>query len=161
MGLLLSALSKGNKHITYYALDLSKESLRDNMFQFSQEKYPNIRGYGLWGTFDDAHSWLSYFKPDILHPRYFCSLGSQFGNDYFPDAVKRWQKWSSIFGPKDRFLVGMDATSDPARLWNSYHDSDGLFERYIRRGFVHSNTLLGSEWYRHEEWDVDGGVLET
>ncbi|KAK7745669.1 hypothetical protein SLS62_009710 [Diatrype stigma] len=171
--LLLSALSQAGKRITYYAVDLSRDSLQDNLAQFAKQGYPpTTKGYGLWGTFNDAHSWLSRF-PRGEGPRYFCSLGSQLGNDYFPETVRIWRQWATLLnsngrgeGDKgDRFLVGLDATSDRTRLWASYHGDDAegynsLFEKYIRNGFSHSNKVLGVPWYKHGDWDIDGEIVE-
>lgn len=174
--LLLSALSQAGKRITYYAVDLSRDSLQDNLAQFAKQGYsPTVKGYGLWGTFDDAHAWLSRFPKQKEGPRYFCSLGSQLGNDYFPETVRIWRQWATLFhsgsgsgegdkGDGDRFLVGLDATSDRTRLWASYHDDDAegqsLFKKYIRNGFSHSNAVLGVPWYKHDEWDIDGEIVE-
>ncbi|KAI8625006.1 histidine-specific methyltransferase [Xylariaceae sp. FL1651] len=159
--LLLSALSDERKRVVYYAVDLSKESLVDNLAQFYKQGYPNMRAYGLWGTFDDAHAWLSQFHSDQWHPRYFCSLGSQLGNDYYSETVRVWRKWATLFDKNDRFLVGLDSTSNIQRLWDSYHDADGLFETYIRNGFKNSNYVLGTKWYKHEEWDISGEVTHN
>lgn len=56
----------------------------------------------------------------------------------------------------DRMLLGMDATTDAARIWRSYHDPGGLFGRFMRGGLEHANRVLGAAWYRPEDWEVAG-----
>lgn len=53
-------------------------------------------------------------------------------------------------------LLGMDATTDAERIWNSYHDPGGLFGRFMRGGLEHANRVLGAAWYRPEDWEVVG-----
>jgi uncharacterized SAM-dependent methyltransferase len=165
--ILLSKLDAQNKSVTFYAVDISKVSLEDNMAKLAQKAFKNVECYGLWGTLDDAYEWLSTMvlaDPDANSvdpcPRFFCSFGSQFGNGYPSLEVARFQKWSRLLREEDRLLVGMDGTSDQTRLWNSYHDSEGLFERYIRNAFAHSNRQLGGDWFKNEEWAVDGEILQ-
>jgi uncharacterized SAM-dependent methyltransferase len=154
----LDRLEAMRKDSTYYALDLSRLALEENMRQLMPSyrighRYEFVQCFGLWGTFDDAHSWA---KKIVDKPRWFCSLGSQFGNDHFDDAVAFLSKWAQIMRPEDRMLIGMDGSEDKEAIWHSYHDSQGLFEEFIRNGYTHSNTVLGSSWYRDEDWDFCG-----
>lgn len=57
-------------------------------------------------------------------------------------------------------LLSMDATSYPRKIWDCYHDTEGLFQRFIRDGFKHSNRILDHEWYRDEDWDLRGVIQE-
>lgn len=86
------------------------------------------------------------------------SLGSIFGNDHFNDAVARLSSWRNegFRGEEDKMLLTMDATNDSKTIWECYHDADGLFERFIRNGYKHSNRILEHEWYRDEDWDFRG-----
>jgi uncharacterized SAM-dependent methyltransferase len=58
----------------------------------------------------------------------------------------------------DRLLLGMDGTSNLDDIWNSYHDRDGEFEKFMRNGLAHSNRVLQHHWYNAEDWDVVGAV---
>jgi len=154
----LDRLEAMRKDSTYYALDLSRPALEENMRQLVPSyrighRYEFVQCFALWGTFDDAYSWA---KKIVDKPRWFCSLGSQFGNDHFDDAVAFLSKWAQIMRPEDRMLIGMDGSEDKEEIWHSYHDSQGLFEEFIRNGYTHSNTVLGSSWYRDEDWDICG-----
>jgi uncharacterized SAM-dependent methyltransferase len=61
----------------------------------------------------------------------------------------------------DRMLLGLDATQDKEVIWNSYHDSEGIFHRFIRNGFRHSNKVLGHDWYRYRDWTLSGEFQEN
>src|ERR1700722_2445596 len=144
----LGRLETMRKDSTYYALDLSRLALEENMRQLMPSyrighRYEFVQCFGLWGTFDDAHSWA---KKIVDKPRRFCSLGSQFGNDHFDDAVAFLSKWAQIMRPEDRMLIGMDGSEDKEAIWHSYHDWQGLFEEFIRKGYTHSNTVAGATW---------------
>ncbi|KAE9378264.1 hypothetical protein N431DRAFT_328395 [Stipitochalara longipes BDJ] len=115
-------------------------------------KYKFVRCFGLWGTFEDGLKWFER----VPGPRFFFSLGSSFGNDFFESAVARLMPWAQAMRPEDRMLLGMDATTDLRVIWDSYHDSQGLFEKFMRNGLMHSNRVLGHSWYRAEDWDVVG-----
>jgi uncharacterized SAM-dependent methyltransferase len=122
-----------------------------------KSRYRFVRCRGLWGTFDNALEWVQ----QIPGPKCYISLGSMFGNDHFDAAVARLRAWRNIMSAGDRMLLGLDATQDKEVIWNSYHDSEGIFHQFIRNGFRHSNKVLGHEWYRDEDWTVSGECLEN
>ena len=95
----------------------------------------------------------------IYGPLCILSLGSFFGNDKFHDAVARLSSWREFMRPDDRMLLGLDGRQDEAHLWNAYHQSNNLFERFLRNGLEYSNALLGCRWYYEDDWIV-GGVLQ-
>jgi uncharacterized SAM-dependent methyltransferase len=115
-------------------------------------RYKSVRCFGLWGSFSDSLDWVSEFPA----PRWFCSLGSVLGNDWHTLAVAGLRRFSALMGPQDRMLLGMDSCKDKVTLWRSYHDSQGLFESFIRNGLEHSNSVMGHEWYHAEDWTVAG-----
>lgn len=78
------------------------------------------------------------------------------GNDFFEVSVERLRPWADLMRPDDRMLIGMDGTMNLDKVWNSYHDADGLFEKFMRNGLEHTNRLLGQRWYKPEDWEVIG-----
>lgn len=148
---LLDELEASQKVVTYYALDLSRPVLEGDLRELAKG-YQYVRCFGLWGSFDNALT----FSKNINTPKWFLSLGSSLGNDFFEPAVARLSWWADSMGPQDRMLLGMDAHEDVKEIWTSYHDSQGIFERFIRNGFENSNTVLGHVWYREEDWDIVG-----
>ena len=155
----LDKLEEQQKPVWYFGLDLAKEPLQ-RALSYLTSKYQYVKCFGLWGTFDDGLAWLN--SQNLNKPRFFMSLGSIFGNDHFHDAVARLATWRKVAfpGPNDSMLLTMDATSDFQTIWNSYHDTNGLFERFIRNGYIHSNRILEADWYHEEDWDLLGILQE-
>ena len=114
--------------------------------------YRCVRCFGLWGRFEDGLSW----SKTVEGPKWFLSLGSIFGNAPFDNAVAGLSEWTNAMRPQDRMLLGMDAHVDKEVIWKSYHDSQGLYESFIRNGLVRSNKVFGHSWYRDEDWEIDG-----
>jgi uncharacterized SAM-dependent methyltransferase len=63
--------------------------------------------------------------------------------------------------PQDQMLLGIDAREHLKEVCDAFHDAEGLFERFVRNGLVHTNKVLGEPWYRDEDWDVAGILQET
>lgn len=138
----------------YFALDLCRSALEESMRELAELSYPYIQFFGLWGTFEDGRQWLQ----GIQQPKCVLSLGSMFGNDEFDLAVQRMLPWREALGPGDLMLLGMEARADYDELWRMYHDEQGVWESFIRNGLRQSNTLLGREWYRDQDWALTGQV---
>ncbi|KAK4141810.1 histidine N-alpha-methyltransferase [Dichotomopilus funicola] len=154
---LLNSLERAAKRVDYYGLDLSLASLQIDMRNLASE-FTHVRCRGLWGTFDDALRWLTQLKSDNSprRPRWLLSLGSILGNDFPAPATAHLARWASTMGDNDRMLLGMDATNDKQRIWESYHDPAGLFERFMRGGLEHANRVMGHDWYWPQDWEVAG-----
>jgi uncharacterized SAM-dependent methyltransferase len=84
------------------------------------------------------------------------SLGSIYGNDRFENAVTEFRKWAHTLQPQDQLLIGVDAKDDALKVWKSYHDDHGIFDKFMRNALEHSNQVLGTEWYRAEDWEIVG-----
>lgn len=119
--------------------------------------YTSITCTGLWGTFDDVLDWVKAYK---LSTKCWLSLGGVLGNDFFESAVARMKVWADQMQPQDRMLLSQDGGTDEAAIWNSYGDSEGLFESFQRNGLSHSNRVLGHDWYQPDDWVVER-VMET
>jgi uncharacterized SAM-dependent methyltransferase len=115
-------------------------------------RYKHVTLVGLWGTFADMRAYLA----TIRGPRLLAGLGSMIGNDPFDEAVSDLGSWSALMNPEDSFLLGIDGTADKQKIWRSYHDDGGLFEKFLRIGMRHTNRVLGHEWFRDEDWVLGG-----
>lgn len=153
---LLKKLDSAKKRVIYYGLDLSRPSLESGISQILG-KLEYVQCFGLWGTFDDARDWCQ----KILSPRWLLSLGSILGNDFLDPAILALSRWAVIMRPNDRMLLGMDGTMDKKKIWDSYHDQEGVFESFMRGGLEHSNRVFSEKWYHPEDWDVIGVWTET
>lgn len=56
--------------------------------------------------------------------------------------------------------MGLDATSDPDRIFRAYNDSKGVTEQFYRNGLEHANRLLGHQAFKEDEWQVQGEYVE-
>ncbi|KAI9774043.1 MAG: hypothetical protein M1839_001928 [Geoglossum umbratile] len=117
---LLDALEATQKEVQYFALDLSRAALGES------------------GTFDDGMAW----SKTVDRPKCFLSLGSIFGNGHFNSAVARLSAWADTMRPQDRMLLGMDSLTERTEVWNSYHDSRGIFERFTRNGVLQDDPTM-------------------
>lgn len=153
---LLNHLDSGGYDVTYYSVDLSRSSLARGLDKLSS-RYKHVELVGLWGTFEDALPWCQ----KIDSPRLLISLGSMFGTDRWDDSIRELTAWATLMNPNDRFLIGIDSHADRDKIWASYHDVEGLFEQFIRTGLAYTNDVLGHEWYRDEDWVLEGEFDEN
>jgi uncharacterized SAM-dependent methyltransferase len=154
---LLLHLEKARIPINYYALDLSLASLKVNvqaLISSPLRRFQFVQCFGLWGTFRDGFDLIR----SIQSPVVILSLGSMFGNDRFESAVSSLVPWARAMKPIDRMLVGLDSECNEEDVWASYHDSQGLWEDFIRSGLRASNDLLGHKWFSDEDWQVVGAL---
>lgn len=149
---LLDHLEAAQKRVHYYSLDLSRAALQQGVSQFA-ERYQFIQCTGLWGSFDHGFTWVSKLSAG---PKWLLSLGSILGNGPLEDAVRGLSRWASLMSPDDRLLLCMDAHTDPNKIWKSYHDPHGCYERFVRNGLHRSNKLLEYEWYAPDDWEMIG-----
>ncbi|KAJ3307774.1 hypothetical protein HDV04_002606, partial [Boothiomyces sp. JEL0838] len=54
---ILDAITKADRNITYYAVDLAEASLRQSLEPLAAT-YPSIKFVGLWGTYHDSLNWI-------------------------------------------------------------------------------------------------------
>jgi uncharacterized SAM-dependent methyltransferase len=149
---LLDVIESTQKPVTYYALDLSYESLQRQLEKLDCAKYEHVKCVGLCGTFEDVRGWAAQRD----QPVFFMSLGSIFGNDDFDIAVQDLRLWSDSMREGDRMLIGLDACQDNDRIWRSYNTKLAGKPTMVEHALELSNTLLGHTWYRPEQWDITG-----
>ncbi|KAK8076156.1 hypothetical protein PG994_003428 [Apiospora phragmitis] len=157
---LLQALEKQKKFVSYYAIDLSRKSLENGLRRFESD-YHHIQCTGLWGTWDAGLAWSKQML-DARRSRLYLSLGSIFGNDHLEPAIARLRGWAqeALCGSTNSsMLLTMDATTDKDLLHASYNENDGLYERFIRNGFRHTNRILGRTGTRTRTGSADNPVM--
>ncbi|KAL1843374.1 hypothetical protein VTJ49DRAFT_1961 [Mycothermus thermophilus] len=153
VNLLLKALEDAAKDVDYYALDLSQRELERTLAQLPQ--YKHVRAHGLLGTYDDGCRWL---KDPAIAARQKCilSLGSSVGNFDRSDAAAFLKTFADALNPGDTMLIGLDACSDPARVYHAYNDKLGLTHQFILNGLRHANRVLGETAFIESDWEVIG-----
>lgn len=153
--ILLSAIDRLGKAVGYYALDLSLDELQRTLSAVPQSHFKHVKCYGLHGTYDDGLEWL---KTEEIRstPKAVLSLGSSIGNFKKPDAAAFLKSFANTLQHGDCFLVGIDACSDPMKVFHAYNDVEGVTHEFIKNGLEHANQLLGSKDFNTSTWKVFG-----
>ncbi|KUJ16343.1 uncharacterized protein LY89DRAFT_586353 [Mollisia scopiformis] len=155
VSILLQALDALGKEIDYYALDLSLKELKRTLEQVPPLKY--VKCHGLHGTYDDGLDWLK--MPEAAgRPKCIMSLGSSIGNFHVHEAASFLKNFADILQPSDSMLIGLDATSDPAKVYHAYNvpDHEGVTHKFVLNGLLHANEILGEQVFNLEDWKVIG-----
>lgn len=154
MNILLRAFEAAEKHVDYYALDLSLSELERTFAQIDTKAYRYVTFQALYGTYDDGLSWLAQSTTD---GKATCamSLGSSIGNFTREDAAQFLSSFKKVLTSSDFFLVGLDACQQPDRVFRAYNDSAKVTEKFYRNGLTHANALLGYEAFKQDEWRIE------
>jgi len=153
--ILLDALDRKGKAVSYFALDLSPEELERTLAAVPEGTFQNVKCFGLLGTYDDGLAWLK--EPEnIRKPKTILSLGSSIGNFERNEAAEFISQFADVLTPMDNMLIGIDACTDPERVYHAYNDREGLTHEFILNGLKRANELLGYEAFGPKDWKVIG-----
>ena len=153
--ILLDALDRRGKAVSYYALDLSQKELERTLAEIPQGTFKHVKCYGLLGTYDDGLAWLK-------HPEYkkksktILSLGSSIGNFNRVEAAEFLAQFADFFTTNDTFLLGIDGCTDGPTIYHAYNDCQGLTHEFVLNGLTHANELLGRQVFHLPDWKVIG-----
>ncbi|RAH79500.1 hypothetical protein BO86DRAFT_152732 [Aspergillus japonicus CBS 114.51] len=151
--ILLREFESAGKRVDYYALDLSLPELQRTFSEISIDDFTHVEFHGLHGTYDDAMAWLDRPENRKL-PTVIMSMGSSIGNFDRPSAASFLGQFARLLGPDDLMIIGLDACSDPDKVFRAYNDSKGITRQFYENGLVHANAVLGYEAFKLEDWDV-------
>ncbi|KAI9341189.1 histidine-specific methyltransferase [Obelidium mucronatum] len=141
---LLDSIVKQGKSVTYYALDLSEQSLSSSLTPLA-ESYPTIQFIGLLGTYDDS---LSYIQTNIPRPkdstRTILWLGSSIGNYTRQQAAAFLRNVTTLaMETGDTFLCGIDRRNAPEIVKLAYDDPKKITRDFIMNGLKNTEHILG------------------
>lgn len=159
MNILLHALDRLGKRITYYALDLDRSELVRTLLMVPAGTFKNVRCIGLHGTYDDGRAWLCSSAIAKNKSRCILWLGSSVGNfnlDEVATFLREWAKDVLRAGKPDCMLIGLDGCKDGKKVQLAYNDPKGLTKDFILNGLWNANKLLGKEYFVPEEWGYIG-----
>ncbi|OOF91620.1 hypothetical protein ASPCADRAFT_210972 [Aspergillus carbonarius ITEM 5010] len=151
--ILLREFEAASKTVDYYALDLSLSELERTFSEVSLDQYHYVKFHGLHGTYDDALTWLEN-PANRQSPTVIMSMGSSIGNFDRLAAAKFLSQFSSLLGPSDLMVLGLDSCTDPDKVYKAYNDSKGITRQFYENGLYHANTVLGYEAFKPSDWDV-------
>ncbi|PWY70870.1 hypothetical protein BO94DRAFT_609184 [Aspergillus sclerotioniger CBS 115572] len=176
--LLLEALERQAKDVTYYALDVSYSELVSTLKTIPMERYKHVRFAGLYGTFDDGLRWLNE-DPHVRDlPHCVMFLGSSIGNFSKPEAAGFLSSiaTNALRSPGSSLLIGIDGCKEPLKVLRAY-TADGV-GGFTMAGLEHANSILEQrhvngevksapstfnidEWYYLTEWNHHLGRQEA
>ncbi|KAJ3321895.1 hypothetical protein HDV06_003761 [Boothiomyces sp. JEL0866] len=137
---ILDAITKANRKVTYYAVDLAEASLRQSLEPLATA-YPSIAFVGLWGTYHDSLSWIQKSQADAR--KLFLWLGSSIGNltrkegaDFLLNVRNTAMK------DGDLFLCGIDKRNSFETVSLAYNDRSGLTRDFALNGLVNINNIF-------------------
>ncbi|KAL2843896.1 hypothetical protein BJY01DRAFT_191637 [Aspergillus pseudoustus] len=151
--ILLREFERVEKPVDYYALDLSLSELERTFDNVRVEDYNSVGLHGLHGTYDDALAWLTD-PENRTRPTVVLSMGSSLGNFSSPDAAAFLARFTTLLGPSDMMVIGLDACEDPVKVYKAYNDSAGITRKFYENGLANANKVLGYEAFRSHEWEV-------
>lgn len=175
--LLLEALERQAKNVTYYALDVSHSELVSTLQTIPVERYNHVRFAGLYGTFNDGLHWLNE-DPDVRNlPHCVMFLGSSIGNFSKPEAADFLSSiaTNALRSPGSSLLIGIDGCKEPLKVLRAY-TADGV-AGFTMAGLGHANSILEQringedstapstfnidDWYYLTEWNHHLGRQEA
>ncbi|KAL9605380.1 MAG: hypothetical protein Q9179_001437 [Wetmoreana sp. 5 TL-2023] len=162
--MILSALQKQGKHVTYYALDVSPEQLTRSLtaLRRSFSLQGRIQCQGLLGTYDDGLAWLVGQPKQTLSAVTILWLGNSMGNLGRAAAVSVLEGFRLGSMKLDlRFIIGIDSCRDLERMRRCYDPATDLTQRFLLNGLRHANRINGTESFREDEWTYGGSYEVT
>ncbi|KAJ5692009.1 cytochrome P450 [Penicillium macrosclerotiorum] len=175
--LLLEALETCQKQITYYALDLNKAELVENLKLIPIDNFRYVRCSSLHGTFDDGLEWLKH-TPDICdRPHCILFLGSTIGNFSRKGATSFLSQIAlqALTGSPARssIFLTVDRCKLPSKVLRAYN-SDGC-DSFTLTGLQYASSVLKEEspnecngttfcsddWHFVSEWNCAQGRHES
>lgn len=155
MKILLDALERAEKNVSYYALDLMYSELVRTLAVVPKDAFKHVKCGGLWGTYDDGLAWLQQSQ-NAAKTKAILSLGSSIGNFTPEEVVPFLAQFAAELGPEDIMLIGLDGCEDPDSVYHAYNDNRGVTRRFTMNGLKHANKLLGYEAFNEEHWEAVG-----
>jgi len=148
---LFDAIVRQKKSVTYYALDLSEDTLRQGVEEMASA-FPSIHVVGLLGTYDDSLAWINENLPNKRKTVLW--LGSSIGNFTREDALNFVDSLKSqAMGVGDQFLIGIDRRNDSAKIELAYNDPAGITRDFIMNGLSHINKILGKPSFEKDAFE--------
>ncbi|KAI1914528.1 hypothetical protein LOZ61_002196 [Ophidiomyces ophidiicola] len=153
--ILLNEFERKKKSVEYLALDVSLEELQRTFAEIPSKSYKYVKCGGLLGTYDDALTWLRQSE-NRRKPTWIMSLGSSIGNFSRSEAAHFLSGFAKTLGPEDSLLIGLDSCKNPQKVFRAYNDRKNVTREFYLNGLANANSILGSEAFKRDEWDVIG-----
>ncbi|KAJ5134387.1 N-methyltransferase [Penicillium atrosanguineum] len=156
--LLLRTLEMQHKHVDYFALDVSRSSLRSSirelvgLFPWN----PKTKIHGLLGTYEDCISWL-HSQNDQKSPVTLLWLGNSIANFTPSEAsnlIERFFRAGQASTVPVQMIAGIDGCQRQDEIVESYENEKS--RNFILNGLDFANNLLGTKTFLIQDWDFCG-----
>ena len=139
--LLIDMLTRLQKHVEYFPIDISKILKTSSVALQSDYKKLHITG-----IIDNYENGLEFVKNYDDMKNLIVFLGSSFGNFDPENGIKFLQKINSSMKKGDLFLVGLDLVKDEDVLYQAYNDSQGITAQFNLNVLSRINSELGGNF---------------
>ncbi|KAG4065237.1 hypothetical protein HA402_012679 [Bradysia odoriphaga] len=159
--LILRAMERNKKRVTYYALDLNKNELERSLSSLGGH-FKYVQLVGLLGTYDQAIPWLrqQYFNKSTR--KLVLWLGSSIGNHTRREsAIFLRQFVRSCLQPGDFVVIGFDRRNDPSTVLKAYNDEQGITEKFIMNSLSHVNNILDEPFFTLDDFEYHSTYQEN
>jgi EasF-like predicted methyltransferase len=137
---ILQAIEKAKKDVSYYALDLDQRELERSLSFLGDFQY--VKLVGLLGTYEQSVPWINrQFSNN--GQKVFMWLGSSIGNQSRYESAEFLNTiQTNCMAPRDLFIIGFDKRNDAAKIELAYNDSQGVTREFIMNGLDHLNHIM-------------------
>jgi EasF-like predicted methyltransferase len=144
-----------DKHVQYYALDVSPSILEKSLFDL-QMQFPaasNITIHGLVGTYEDCAYWLKHSKPECQKSVLW--LGNSIAN-FEPQEAENLI--STFCGSLEsdaspvNMIIAADGCRDEMQMRRAYAMVGGQSRKFVLNGLYHANRVLGADHFKIRDW---------
>ena len=139
--LLIDMLTRLQKHVEYFPIDISK--ILKTSSAALQSDYKKLH---ITGIIDNYENGLEFMKNYDDMKNLIVFLGSSFGNFDPENGIRFLQKVNSSMKKDDLFLVGLDLVKDKNVLRKAYNDSQGITAQFNLNVLSRINSELGGNF---------------
>ena len=139
--ILIDILTRLQKHVEYFPIDISKILKRSSAVLQSDYKKLHITG-----IIDSYENGLEFVKNYDDMKNLIVFLGSSFGNFNPENGLEFLQKINSSMKNDDLFLIGLDLLKDKNVLHQAYNDSQGITAEFNLNVLSRINSELGGNF---------------
>jgi len=158
--LIIDMLTRLQKHVEYFPIDISKILKKSSTVL--QSDYKNLHITGIIDSYENGLEFVNSYD-DMKNLIVF--LGSSFGNFDPENGIKFLQKINSSMKNDDLFLIGLDLVKDKTVLRQAYDDSQGITAQFNLNVLSRINSELGgnfdiSKFVHHTVYNENQNKIE-
>ena len=139
--ILIDILTRSQKHVEYFPIDISQ--ILKSSSTILQSDYKKLH---ITGIIDSYERGLEFVKNYDDSKNLIVFLGSSFGNFDPENGIRFLWKINSSMKKGDLFLIGLDLVKHSSVLHQAYNDSQGITARFNLNVLSRINSELGGNF---------------